>query len=107
MMFVYYRSSLPFGRLFFAVTKADDLIGERVKLRGWYRRGIRPYVELSRIEGQRMKFEAGRGMTSLFSGEASSAPVEYEPLVSRSYSVWIQLAASAACVGYGLFRLLA
>jgi Zn-dependent protease with chaperone function len=106
MMFVYYRSSLPFGRLFFAVTKADDLIGERVKLRGWYRRGMRPFIELSRIEGQRMKIRSGRGMTSLFSSDASTAPVEYEPVVSRSYSVWIQLAASAACVAFGIFRLL-
>jgi Zn-dependent protease with chaperone function len=104
MLFVYYRSSLPFGRLFFAVTKADELIGERVKLRGWYRRGVTPYVELSRIEGRRVKPQAGNSTSTLFGKGGTTAPVEYEPVVSRSYSVWIQLAASAACVAYGLYR---
>ena len=107
MMFVYYRSSLPFGRLFFAVSTADRLIGDRVILRGWYRRGIRPYVELSRIEARTVKPLKGSGMTSIFSGEAAAAPVEYEQVVAHSYSVWIQLAASAACVALGLYWLLA
>ena len=106
MLFVYYRSSLPFGRLFFAVTKADELIGERVKLRGWYRRGVTPYVELSRIEGRRVKPQAGNSASTLFGKDGTTAPVEYEPVVSRSYSVWLQLAASAACVAYGLYRFL-
>ena len=37
MMFVLYRSSIPFGRLFFAMRSADRLIGERVQVQGWYR----------------------------------------------------------------------
>jgi len=49
LMFLYYRSSIPFGRLFFALRSADRLIGERVKVRGWYRRGLKPYVEVARV----------------------------------------------------------
>jgi hypothetical protein len=53
-----------------------------------------------------MKTQTGRGMTSLFGGESVTAPVEYEGLVERSYSQWIQLAATAVCVGIGLLWLL-
>src|SRR5215469_16278736 len=93
LMFLYYRSSIPLGRLFFAVHNADRYIGERVKVQGWYRRGIKPYVELARIETTVNKPVPGRGMTSLFSHAGTAAPLEYEQLVSRSYSRWIQLAA--------------
>lgn len=105
MMFVYYRSSLPFGRLFFAVTKADDLIGRKVKVRGWYRRGIKPYVELSRIETPRVAVPPRIG-DSLFPGEPIGGPPEYDQITGRSYSVWVQLAATAACVALGLYLLL-
>ena len=106
LMFLYYRSSIPFGRLFFAVSNADRYIGERVKIRGWYRRGIKPYVELARIEATVNKAAPGRGMTSLFTQDGTAAPLEYEQLVSRSYSRWIQLAAAAVCAAVGILWLL-
>ena len=107
MMFLYYRSSIPFGRLWFALRSADRLIGERVKVQGWYRRGLKPYVEVARVEARVMKAREGRGMTTLFGGEGAAAPIEYEDLVERSYSQWIQLAVTAACVAAGLVWLLA
>jgi hypothetical protein len=45
-------------------------------------------------------------MISLFSPEATSAPLEYEQLVSRSYSRWIQLVAAAVCAAIGVIWLL-
>jgi Zn-dependent protease with chaperone function len=106
LMFLYYRSSIPFGRLFFALRSADRLIGERVKVRGWYRRGLKPYVEVARVEARVSKARKGRGMTTLFGGEEGSAPIEYEQLVERSYSQWIQLALTAVCVAAGAMWLL-
>ena len=101
MMFLYYRSSIPFGRLFFALRSADRLIGERVKVRGWYRRGLKPYVEVARVEAKVSKARTGRGMTTLFGGKDAAEPMEFEDLVERSYSQWIQLALTALCVGGG------
>lgn len=101
MMFLYYRSSIPFGRLVFALRSADRLIGERVKVRGWYRRGLKPYVEVARVEAKVSKARTGRGMTTLFGGKDSSEPVEFEQLVERSYSQWIQLSLTALCVAVG------
>jgi hypothetical protein len=106
MMFLFYRSSIPFGRLFFALRSADRLIGERVKVRGWYRRGLKPYVEVARVEAKVSKARKGRGMTTLFAGEDAAAPIEYEQLVERSYSQWIQLAVTAVCVAVGTVWLL-
>ena len=45
-------------------------------------------------------------MTTLFAGKDASAPIEYEELVERSYSQWIQLGLSAACVALGAMWLL-
>jgi len=106
MMFLLYRSSVPFGRLFFAIRSADRLVGERVKVQGWYRRGLKPYVEIARVESTVAKAREGRGMTTLFGGEGAQAPVEYEQIVERSYSRWLQLAAAAVCTTGGLFWLL-
>ncbi len=106
LMFLYYRSSVPLGRLFFAVRSADRFIGERVKVRGWYRRGIKPYIELARIEATVNKPAKGSGMTSLFGSGGTAAPLEYEQLVERSYSRWIQLAAAAVCAAIGVVWLI-
>jgi hypothetical protein len=106
LMFLYYRSSIPLGRLLFAVRNADSFVGERVKVRGWYRRGIKPYVELARIEATVNKPAKGSGMTTLFGNDDASAPLEYEQLVARSYSRWIQLAAAAVCATVGIIWLL-
>jgi hypothetical protein len=106
LMFVLYRSSVPLGRLFFAMRSADRLIGERVKLQGWYRRGMKPYVELAKIEATVNKQASGSGTTSLFGDRGVSAPLEYERLVERSYSRWIQLAAAGVCAAVGAIWLL-
>ncbi|MFT4111520.1 M48 family metalloprotease [Silvibacterium sp.] len=105
MMFLLYRSSVPFGRLFFAMNSADRLVGERVKVRGWCRRGLKPYVEMSRIEARVMKAQSAGGMTQLFGGDAGSAN-EYEDIVERSYSRWIQLATAAVCSAAGAILLM-
>jgi Zn-dependent protease with chaperone function len=106
LMFLYYRSSIPLGRLFFAVRSADSFVGERVKVQGWYRRGIKPYVELARIEATVNKPAKGSGMTTLFGNGDPSAPLGYEQLVARSYSRWLQLAAAAVCAAIGVIWLL-
>lgn len=75
MMFVLDRQSIPLARVFVA-QGVDAWIGKKVKLEGWYRRGLMPYVELSRLTSE--------------SGE----------VLHRSYSFWIQLA--GAVVGTGV-----
>jgi hypothetical protein len=106
MMFLLYRSSIPLGRLFFAIGDAHRLIGERVNVQGWYRRGLKPYVEISRIEARVSKLSGEKGLLSIFGKEGSSAPLEYEQIVEHSYSRWIQLAASAACAAIGILWLM-
>jgi heat shock protein HtpX len=106
MMFLLYRSSIPLGRLFFAIGDAHRLIGERVSVRGWYRRGLKPYVEISRIEARVSKLSGEKGLLSIFGKERGSAPLEYEQIVEHSYSRWIQLAASAVCTAIGILWLM-
>jgi len=108
-MFVLYRSSVPFGRLFFALTDAYRFIGEPVTVKGWYRRGLRPYVELAEIRAITSKADLKTdGPVSLF-GQATldaAASAKPELLVQRSYSRWIQLAISAIVTTVGIFWLL-
>jgi len=108
-MFVLYRSSVPFGRLFFALTDAYRFIGEQVTVRGWYRRGLRPYVELSDIRATVKKASLpSSGPISIFSQaslDAAAATVP-EELHQRSYSRWIQLALSAVVAAVGVIWLL-
>ncbi len=106
-MFLYYRSSIPLGRFVFALRNADRLVGEQVKVWGWYRRGLKPYVEIAKVESRVVKARKGGGSTTLFGGESVSAPVEYEDVVERSYSRWIQLALAGAVVTVGIVWLLA
>jgi heat shock protein HtpX len=106
MIFLLYRSSVPFGRLFFAVRSADRLIGERITIKGWYRRGLKPYVEIARVEARVPKPAAGRGLTTLFNAAPTNTPTDYETLIERSYSRWLQLAAAAVCAGTGIIFLL-
>jgi len=49
ILFVLYKQSLPLARFLFAVKGAADFIGKKVVLDGWFRRGLRPYVEISRM----------------------------------------------------------
>jgi hypothetical protein len=106
LMFLLYRSSIPFGRLLFAFRCADRLIGERVAVQGWYRRGLKPYIEISRVEARVSKASDETGLMSIFGKDGITGPVEYEQVVERSYSRWIQLTASAACTAAGVVWLL-
>jgi len=101
-IFLYFRSSIPLGRLFFAFYSANRFIGEHVRLQGWYRRGLRPYIELSRIEAVVTKPVTGEGSLSVFRNDCEKLKIEYEILMERSYSRWIQLAASAAFTAAGI-----
>jgi len=52
MLFVLYRQSIPFARLFFAISEAESYIGRTVVIEGWFRRGLRPYVEMSSLASE-------------------------------------------------------
>ncbi len=106
LMFVLYRSSIPFGRLWFAVSNVDRYIGEQVTIKGWYRRGLRPYVELSRIEAQVTTATATGGPITLFGNKDNPTPPVQATLVSRSYSRWTQMAGSALATAIGVIWLL-
>ncbi len=106
LIFLLYRSSIPFGRFLFAICSADRLIGERVQVWGWCRRGLRPYVEVARVEARVSKARDTGQIDTLFGHKASSSETEYEHLVERTYSRWIQLAFAAACSAAGLIWLM-
>jgi heat shock protein HtpX len=75
MLFILYRQSIPLARLLFAIMRADELIGQRVVIEGWFRRGLRPYIEMSSLTTE-------QGTTK------------------RAWSRWVQyLLATAAVVG--------
>jgi len=105
LMFVLYRSSIPLGRLWFAVSNADRYIGEQVTIKGWYRRGLRPYVELSQIETV-VTETRGSGPVTLFGTGNAAESLKSVHLVSRSYSRWIQMAGSALATAIGIIWLL-
>ncbi len=77
ILFVLNRQSIPFARFLFALTEAERYIGQAVELEGWYRRGLTPYVEISRLTAASGTF--------------------------RSWSRWIQygLAVGMAAAGVG------
>jgi hypothetical protein len=52
ILFVLYRQSIPFARYLFAVTEAENYIGQQVEIEGWFRRGLTPYVEMSCLTGE-------------------------------------------------------
>ena len=81
MLFVLYRQTIPLMRFLFAITAAQDYIGQRVVIEGWYRRGLRPYVEMSKIS-------SSEGGTT-----------------HRGHSRWVQLAMAAAAVLIGFISL--
>jgi heat shock protein HtpX len=82
MLLVLYRQSIPFARLLFAITAAEEYIGKNVTIEGWFRRGLRPYVEMSTLSDQ-------DGQTR------------------RSYSRWVQYALAALVVIVGCLWLAA
>jgi len=50
LMYVDYRSGIPFGNFFFAIARVKKLIGQQVRIIGWYRRGPTPFIQVHRIE---------------------------------------------------------
>ena len=106
MMFVLYRSSIPFARLFFALTNADRFIGEQVTLQGWFRRGVRPYIEISKLTANVTHADAGPGPITLFGKSSQDAKLTSETLTQRSYSRWIQCALAAVATAAGIVWLL-
>jgi len=51
IIFLLYRQSVPFMRFLFAVGAAENYIGQEVIVEGWFRRGLSPYVEMSKLTG--------------------------------------------------------
>ncbi|HZU30563.1 MAG TPA: M48 family metalloprotease [Candidatus Angelobacter sp.] len=49
IMFLLYRQSIPFARFLFGVSEAEGYTGQEVVVEGWFRRGMAPYVEMSKI----------------------------------------------------------
>ena len=76
IMFILYRQSIPLARFLFAMTAVEGYIGQDVTVEGWYRRGLRPYVEMSKITGADGK-------------------------THRAYSRWIQYALAVAAIAVG------
>jgi len=106
LMFLLYRSSIPFGRLLFAISGADNFVGEEVVVKGWYRRGLRPYVELSELSVTVTHVDMAPGPISIFSEATRNATVTRVPLHQKSYSRWIQFGVSAAVTAAGLIWLM-
>lgn len=52
IVFLLYRQSIPFARFLFAISAAEEYIGKEVVVEGWFRRGLAPYVEMSKLTGQ-------------------------------------------------------
>jgi len=50
LMYIDYRFGLSIVDFFWAITKVNRLIGQRVRIRGWYRRGPGPYLQIDRLE---------------------------------------------------------
>ncbi len=76
IVFVLYRQSIPLARLFFALTEAENYIGQHIVVEGWFRRGLSPYIEMSRLTAE-------------------------DGAVHRTYSRWIQCAIAAAAIIVG------
>jgi heat shock protein HtpX len=77
IIFILYRQTIPLARFLFAV-KAENLIGGEVEIEGWFRRGLSPYVEMSKL-------------------------TERNGDKHRAYSRWVQLALSAAACVLGWY----
>jgi Zn-dependent protease with chaperone function len=76
IIFLLYRSSIPFARFIFGSLDADKYIGSEVSVDGWFRRGLVPYVEISKLTNS-------------------------DGQIRRLYSRWIQCAGAAVCVVLG------
>jgi hypothetical protein len=72
------RQSTPFVRFVFGTSEAKDYIDKEVVIEGWFRQGVAPYIEMSKISD-----DYGN--------------------VYRSYSRWVKLAVAVAAIEIGLF----
>ena len=79
MHFILYRQTIPFARFLFALN-ADEFIGQRVTIEGWFRRGLRPYIEMSKLTTQEGK-------------------------TSRAWSRWVQYLLAGVAITGGYFWL--
>lgn len=50
LMYVDYRFGWGLIDIFFAIFRVKKLIGQRVRIKGWYRRGPGPYIQVDTIE---------------------------------------------------------
>ncbi len=79
ILFILYRQSIPFARFLFGTAEAEAYTEQEVVVEGWFRRGMTPYVEMSKISDG------------------------YN--VHRTYSRWIQIAVALAAIAIGWFWL--
>jgi hypothetical protein len=59
IIFLLYRSSVPFARFLFGTGDADRYVGQKVTVEGWFRRGLVPHVEMAKLtdsQGSRRLF---------------------------------------------------
>ena len=76
IMFILYRQSIPFARFMFGTSEAEGYVGQEVVIEGWFRRGLTPYVEMSKLTG------------------------EYDN-VHRAYSRWVQIGVALVAMAIG------
>jgi heat shock protein HtpX len=76
IIFMLYRQTIPFARILFALSSAHSFIGQTVEIEGWFRRGLTPYVEMSRLTGE-------------------------DGSVHRTYSRWVQCALAIVAIVVG------
>jgi Zn-dependent protease with chaperone function len=49
LLFIDYRFGLSIVDFFWAITKVNRLIGQKVRIQGWYRRGPSPYLQIDTL----------------------------------------------------------
>ena len=49
LMYVDYRFGIGLADLIFSLRTVNRLIGQRVRIKGWYRRGPRPFIQVDTI----------------------------------------------------------
>ncbi len=52
LMYIDYRFGLSIVDFFWAITKVNKIIGQKVRIKGWYRRGPAPYFQVDTIESE-------------------------------------------------------
>lgn len=50
LLYIDYRFGLSIMDFFWAIARVNRLIGQKVRIRGWYRRGPSPYLQIDRLE---------------------------------------------------------